>query len=238
VLVIRTFALQASIRLIMYARIPVNFLSQICETENEPILHPSCWGSRMSAGARGDVTAMLSEIRAGSPDAKGRLIRAIYDELLQTARGLMRRERRGHTLEPGALVNEALLRLLSGEALPEISDGRNLRAAAAQAMRQVLVDHARRRNAGKREGQRARVPLDAVLATFDEQGLDVIDLHQALERLAQAHPRPAQVVTLRFFGGLTIPEIAATFGVSDTTIETDWRFARAWLRGQLAGPEQ
>ena len=130
------------------------------------------------------------------------------------------------------------MRLLSGEALPDLSDGHNLRAAAAQAMRQVLVDHAHRRNAGKRGGRRTRVPLDDVLATFDEQGLDVIDLHQALERLAQDYPRQAQVVTLRFFGGMSVPQVVATLGVSDTTVETDWRFARAWLRSQLGGLEQ
>jgi RNA polymerase sigma-70 factor, ECF subfamily len=191
----------------------------------------------MSAEARGDVTAMLSEVRAGSPDAGHRLIRAVYDELLRTAGGLMRRERRDHTLDASALVHEVVLRLLKGEALAEFSDRRELYTAAAQAMRQVLVDHARRRNAGKREGRRARVPLDQVLATFDDQGLDVIDLHQALERLSEAYPRQAQVVTLRFFGGLSIPEVVATLGFSDTTVETDWRFAKAWLRGQLGGPQ-
>jgi len=150
----------------------------------------------------------------------------------------MRHERCDHTLEAGALVNEALVRLLSGEALAGISDGRNPRAAAAQAMRQVLVDHARRGNAGKREGRRARVPLDDVLASFEARGLDVIDLHQALERLAEAYPRQAHVVTLRFFGGLSIPEVVEALGVSDTAVGSDWRFARAWLRGQLGGPER
>ena len=189
----------------------------------------------MGAEGRGDLTAILSEVRAGRPDAQDRLIRAIYGELRRTAGGLMRRERPGHTLEPSALVHEALLRLLSGEALAAIADRRHLYAAAAQAMRQVLVDHARRRNAGKREDRRARVPLDQVLADFAAQGLDVIDLHQALDRLARSHPRQAQVVTLRFFGGLSVPEIVETLGVSDTTVEGDWRFARAWLRGQLGG---
>jgi RNA polymerase sigma-70 factor (ECF subfamily) len=189
----------------------------------------------MSAEERGDVTAILSEARAGSPGAENRLIRAIYDELRRTAGGLMRRERRDHTLDASALVHEAVLRLLRGEALAEFSDRQQLYTAAAKAMRQVLVDHARHRNAGKREGHRARVPLDQLLAYFDNQGLDVIDLHQALERLSQAYPRQAQVVTLRFFGGLSIPEVVATLGVSDTTVETDWRFAKAWLRGQLGG---
>jgi RNA polymerase sigma-70 factor, ECF subfamily len=191
----------------------------------------------MGDDAPGDLTAMLSEIRAGRPDAKDRLFRAIYGELLRTARGLMRRERSDHTLQASALVHEAVLRLLSREALTEIPDRRRLYSAAAQAMRQVLVDHARRRNAGKREGHLARVPLDQVLASFDERGLDIIDLRHALDRLAEAYPRQAEVVTLRFFGGLSIPEVVATLEVSDTTVETDWRFARAWLRGRLGDSE-
>jgi RNA polymerase sigma-70 factor (ECF subfamily) len=191
----------------------------------------------MSSEQRGDLTAMLSEVRAGCPDAKNRLIQAIHGEMGRSAGGMMRRERPDHTLEVDALVNEVVLRLLSGGALEEISNGRKLRAATAQAMRHVLVDHARRRNAGKREGRRARVPLDDVLAGFESKGLDVIDLYQALESLAQAYPRQADVVTLRFLDGLTILEVAETLGVSDTIVESDWRFARAWLRGQLGGSE-
>ena len=183
----------------------------------------------------GDLTAILNEARAGGPDARERLVRAIYAELRRTAGGLMRRERPGHTLQTTALVHEALLRLLDGDTLADVPNRRYLFAAAAQAMRQVLVDHARRRHARKRQGNRVRVPLDQVLAGFDEQGLDVIALHEALERLAQEHPRPAQVVDLRFFGGLSVPEVAEIFAVSDTTIESDWRFARAWLQGQLGG---
>ena len=94
---------------------------------------------------------------------------------------------------------------------------------------------ARRRRVRKREGHRARVPLDQALASFEGQSLDVIALHEALERLAQAHPRQAQVVDLRFFGGLSVPEVAEVLEVSGTTVESDWRFARAWLRGQLGG---
>jgi RNA polymerase sigma factor (TIGR02999 family) len=189
----------------------------------------------MSAEERGDLTAILSEVRAGSAAAQDRLVRAIYAELRRIAGGLMHHERPGHTLQPSALVHEALLRLLDGDALAEVPSRRYLFAAAAQAMRQVLVDHARRRHARKRQGNRVRVPLDQVLAGFAEQGLDVIALHEALERLAEEHPRPAQVVTLRFFGGLSVPEVAESLAVSDTTIESDWRFARAWLKGRLGG---
>ena len=188
----------------------------------------------MGTEQRGDLTAILNEARSGGADARERLVRAIYAELRRTAGGLMRRERPGHTLQTTALVHEALLRLLDGDTLADVPNRRYL-FAAAQAMRQVLVEHARRRQARKRHGNRVRIPLDQVLAGFDEQGLDVIALHEALERLAQDHPRPAQVVTLRFFGGLSVPEVAEVFEVSDTTIESDWRFARAWLKGRLGG---
>jgi RNA polymerase sigma factor (TIGR02999 family) len=189
----------------------------------------------MGIEPRSDLTAILNEVRSGGADAQKRLVQAIYAELRRTAGGLMHRERPGHTLQPSALVHEALLRLLDGDALAEVPNRRYLFAAAAQAMRQVLVDHARRRHARKRHGNRVRVPLDQVLTGFEEQGLDVIALHEALERLAQEHPRPAQVVTLRFFGGLSVPEVAESLAVSDTTIESDWRFARAWLKGRLGG---
>jgi RNA polymerase sigma factor (TIGR02999 family) len=189
----------------------------------------------MGTEQRGDLTAILNEARSGGADARERLVRAIYAHLRRTAGGLMRRERPGHTLQPTALVHEALLRLLDGDSLADVSNRRYLFAIAAQAMRQVLVDYARHRKARKREGNRIRVPLDQVLAGFDEKGLDVIALHDALERLTQDHPRQAQVVTLRFFGGLPVAEVAEILAVSDTTIKKDWRFARAWLRGQLGG---
>src|SRR5262249_46718656 len=188
----------------------------------------------MGTEQRGDLTAILNEARAGREDAKERPVRAIYAELRCTAGGLMRRERPGHTLQPSSLVHEALLRLLDGAPLADGPNRRSLFAAAAQAMRQVLVDHARRRRARKRDGNRIRVPLDRVLAGFDEQGLDVIALHEALERLAQDHPRPAQVVDLRFFGGLSVPEVAEALAVSDTTIESRSRVARGLLRGRRA----
>jgi RNA polymerase sigma factor (TIGR02999 family) len=187
----------------------------------------------MGTSEQGDLSVLLGEVRAGRPEAQARLVAMIYDELRRMARRLMRRERPDHTLQASAVVNEALLRLLGGEALAGAQDRRYLFGAAAQAMRQVLVDHARRRRTSKRTGDRARMPLDGALAAFDDRGLDIISLHEALEQLAQAHPRPAQVVELRFFGGLSVPDVAGALGVSDTTVESDWRFARAWLRGQL-----
>jgi RNA polymerase sigma-70 factor, ECF subfamily len=189
----------------------------------------------MGAVDGAELNAMLSEVRAGCAGAQDRLIQAIYDDLRHIAGGLMRGERRAHSLAASDLVDEALLRLLDGQALTEISDGRLLYAAAIQAMRQVLVDHARRRKAGKRGGNWARIPLDDVLARFEAQGLDFIDLDEALGRLAESYPRQARVVELRFLGEMSVLEVAETLGFSTTTVEADWRFARAWLRGRLGG---
>jgi RNA polymerase sigma factor (TIGR02999 family) len=180
-----------------------------------------------------DLSILLEEVRAGREDARERLVNAIYSELRRIATGLMRGQRPDHTLQASALVHEAVIRLLNGDTLADVPNRRYLFTAAAQAMRQVLVDHARRRQAAKRDGGRVRVPLEAILVAFDEQGLDIIALHESLDNLAQSNPRQAEVVTLRFFAGLTVPEVAEALGVSDTTVESDWRFARAWLRRRL-----
>ena len=162
----------------------------------------------MDHGTRDDLTALLEAARAGGEDAKDRLVRAAYGELRRMAAGFMRRERTDHTLQPSALVNEAVIRLLDGGALVKAQDRRHLFAAAAQAMRQALVDHARTRGAAKRAGGRGRVPLDDVLAYFEAQHLDVIALHEAIDRLIALDERQGQVVVLRFFAGLSISEVA------------------------------
>jgi RNA polymerase sigma factor (TIGR02999 family) len=130
-------------------------------------------------------------------------------------------------------VNEALIRLFESDTLTRATDRRYLFAAAAQAMRQVLVDHARRRKAAKRVDGRERVPLDDALAYFEEQHLDVVSLNQALDRLMALNERQGLVVALRFFAGLSVPEVAEVLDVSPATVEGDWRIARAWLHGQL-----
>jgi RNA polymerase sigma factor (TIGR02999 family) len=192
----------------------------------------------MSGERRADLTGLLRRAGAGDEEAKDRLVSEIYEELRRIAGGLMRSERRGHTLQPSALVNEAILRLLGGDRLADFPNRRYLFAAAAEAMRRVLVDHARGRDAGKRGGGRVRVPLDEALVAIEGQGLDVIALHEALGRLAQAYSRPAEVVNLRFFVGLSVAEVAEALDVSDTTVESDWRFGRAWLKGHLGGAER
>src|SRR4051812_48033655 len=134
----------------------------------------------MDEDARGEQTALLDAARAGEPGARDRLVRAVYGELRKMAGDLMRRERPGHTLQPSALVNEAVVKLFEGDVLTNAPNRRYLYAAAAQAMRQALVDHARKRDAAKRDGGRKRVPLDDVLAYFEEKRLDILALDEAL----------------------------------------------------------
>jgi RNA polymerase sigma-70 factor, ECF subfamily len=181
------------------------------------------------------LTMILGRARAGDERARGELIALIYDELRRVASGLMRRERRDHTLSPTAVVHEAVIRLLGEGVFDRAADRSFLFSAAARAMREVLIDHARRRGANRRGGGRRRVALDAVVDYLDGQGLDIVAVHEALDRLAALDERQAQVMTLRYFGGMTVAEVAAALGVSVATIEHDWRLARAWLAGQLGG---
>jgi RNA polymerase sigma factor (TIGR02999 family) len=183
--------------------------------------------------AQDEVTTLLEEIRAGNPAARTRLTERIYRELHQVAERLMNDEPAGHTLQPTALLHEAFARLLADGVLRQAPNRAYLFGAAAQAMREVLVDHARRRNAAKRGGHRRRQPLDSLLAHYEEQNIDVIALHEALEELAALHERQCQVVTRRFFGGCTVAEIAEQLGVSVSTVEADFRIARAWLHDRL-----
>jgi RNA polymerase sigma factor (TIGR02999 family) len=181
-----------------------------------------------------EVTTLLEAIRAGDGGAREALVERVYQELHRVASGLMREEPPGHSLQPTALLHEAFGRLLRDDVLGRAPNRAYLFGAAARAMRQILVDHARRRKAEKRGGERGRLSLDAVLLSFEERHLDVVALHEALERLAGLHERQSQVVTLRFFGGLTVEEIAGQLGVSVSTVESDFRIARAWLRQQLS----
>ncbi len=189
----------------------------------------------MADNSQSEVTTVLADIRSGSADAKNRLVELVYEELRRLAYQVMRTERAGHTLQPTALVHEALLRLLDGETLVHAPNRAYFFAAAAHAMRQVLVDHARKRAASKRGGDYERVTLDEVLDSLEQQRVDVLALNAALDELAVRHERQSKVVVLRFFGGLTMTEIAHQLDVSVGTVENDWRIAKAWLRGQLYG---
>jgi RNA polymerase sigma factor (TIGR02999 family) len=183
------------------------------------------------------LTLVLGRARAGDEGARGELVALVYDELRRVASQLMRRERIDHTLSPTAVVHEAVIRLLGEAVFDKAADRSFLLASAARAMREVLIDHARRRAAGRRGGGRRRVALDSVVDYFEGQGLDVVAVHEALDRLAELNSRQAQVMTLRYFGGMTVPEVAAALGVAAVTVERDWRLARAWLAGQLGGWE-
>ena len=181
------------------------------------------------------VTLILGRVRAGDEGARGELVAMVYEELRQVASRLMRRERADHTLSPTAVVHEAVIRLLGEAVFDKAADRNFLLASAARSMREVLIDHARRRAADRRGGGRRRVALDSVVDYFEEQGLDIVAVHEALDRLAELDGRQSQVMTLRYFGGMTVAEVAAALGVSVTTVEQDWRLARAWLAGQLEG---
>jgi RNA polymerase sigma-70 factor (ECF subfamily) len=181
------------------------------------------------------LTVILGRARGGDERARGELIARIYDELRQVASNLMRRERADHTLSPTAVVHEAVIRLLGEAVFDRAADRSYLFASAARAMREVLIDHARRRAAARRGGGMRRVPLDAVVDYFEGQGLDVVAVHEALDRPAEPDGRQAQVMTLRYFGGMTVPAVAAAPGGSVVMVERDWRLARAWLVGQLGG---
>ena len=157
----------------------------------------------------------------------------LYRELRGLAAAQLRRERPGHTLQPTALVHEAFLRLRQ-QRNADGADRPTLLAIAARQMRQLLVDHARGRRRLKRGGGGERFTLDARDLAADAPAADVLDLHEALDRLADLNPRQSEVVTLRFFGGLTAAEAAETLDVSVRTVEGDWAFARAWLRRELA----
>jgi RNA polymerase sigma factor (TIGR02999 family) len=182
-----------------------------------------------------DVPMILREMSSRDPAAADRLLPIVYRELRALAEGLLARERTGHTLQPTALVHEAYLRLV-GEREVRVHDKTHFFAVAAQAMRHVLVDHARRRGSRKRGGGAARVSVHtAVLAALESSaaGIDVLALHEALDRLAKVDSMAARVVELRFFGGLSGGEAATMLKISTSTAERAWRFARAWLRDEL-----
>ena len=145
----------------------------------------------------------------------------------------MQGERTGHTLQPTALVHEAFLRLVPEGGAPQLEGRAHFLRVAARAMRRILVDHARARDADKRGGGRRPVALDDVLEAFAERDLDVLELSDAVEKLGAVDPELARLVELRFFAGLTIAETAAALGVSTPTVERHWRVARLWLAREL-----
>ncbi len=178
----------------------------------------------------GDLPDTLHRSRGGDRAALDAMASAVYEELRTLAASYMKRERAGHTFQPTALAHEAFLRLMGQRAIPH-DDRAHFMALAAQAMRRILTDHARRRGAAKRGGDPVRVTLSGLAAA--DADFDVEALGDALEKLATLDERKARVVDLRFFGGLSIEETADVLGVSPATVKTDWAFARAWLHRAL-----
>jgi RNA polymerase sigma factor (TIGR02999 family) len=169
-----------------------------------------------------------------TPDDPDRLQPLVYAELRRLAASYLRRERPGHTLQPTALVHEAYVRLMDQRQI----DGSNraqFMGLAALMMRRILVNHARDRAADKRGGGAEHVPLTLAGEGIGAPEVNLLDLHDALNRLSESDPRKGQIVELKFFAGLTTDEIAATLGVSTATVERDWKFARAWLYHAVSG---
>jgi len=180
----------------------------------------------------GEVTRILLELKQGKRGSEGRLIELVYDELHRLARHYMRKERPDHTLQPSAVVNEAWLKLVRD---PDRSwqNRSHFVAAAARAMRLLLVDYGRQRRAEKRGGERIRVELSGLESLSNSRLEEMIAVDEALARLEAWDPRQSQIVELRFFGGLTEEEIAELLGVSARTVKRDWTVAKAWLYGEL-----
>jgi RNA polymerase sigma factor (TIGR02999 family) len=177
----------------------------------------------------GEVTALLRKWSDGDPDAFERVLPLVYEELHRMAARYLTGERSSISLQATALVNELCLRLLGWDAVRWQNRG-HFFGVSARMMRRVLVDIARRRRADRRGGPHAvRVPLDSIDVPTAEPGADLLEIDSVLKRLAAEDPRKAQVVELRFFGGLSIEEIAEALGVSVRTVHADWAFARAWL---------
>lgn len=184
------------------------------------------------ADLRQDVTQVLQDLRNGDQKAADRLLPMVYDEFRALARHYLAQERANHTLQPTALVHEAYMKLVD-QTRVDWQGRSHFFAVAAQAMRRILVDHARSRQRDKRGGGRARVVLDEAVALSPQKDEDVLALDECLERLAALDARQAKVVELRFFGGLSVEEVAEALGVSKRTVEGDWTFARAWLSREL-----
>ncbi|MFN0131308.1 MAG: ECF-type sigma factor [Phycisphaerales bacterium] len=183
---------------------------------------------------RVETMRLLSGAGRGEQHALAGLTERVYAELRALAAHYIQKERSGHTLEPTALVHEVFLRLIDSKGL-QANDRRHFFAIAAGAMRRVLVDHARTRDAAKRGGGRARVALSTLNAAATNAEADAIVLDEALTKLANFDARQARIVELRFFGGLTVEEVADLLQVSKRTIESEWTMARAWLHRELSG---
>lgn len=190
----------------------------------------------MTDDFRTEPTRMLQDLSQGQKKAAEELMPLVYTEFQRLARKQLSGEAEGHTLQPTALVNEVYLKLIQQDRV-DWKGKTHFFAIGAQAMRRILIDHARKRNRIKRGGDRARVEFDADLALSPGKDEDLLALEEALEKLEKLDERQARIVELRFFGGLNVAEVAEVLGVSKRTVESDWTMVRAWLRRELVEGE-
>jgi len=188
----------------------------------------------MEALSQSQVTQLLLDWSDGDQEALNKLISLVYHELKRMARHYMRRERADHTLQTSALVNEAYLRLVDYRSV-RIQDRAHFLSVAAQAMRRILVEHARGHTRAKRGGDACRVSLDQAATLADGKAANMVALDDALNTLAEFDPRKSKIVELRYFAGLNIDETAEVIGVSPATVKREWTTAKIWLHRQVAG---
>ena len=181
-----------------------------------------------------EITQLLAEWSEGNQAALDKLYPLVYNELRRLAHGYLRRERKGHTLQTTALINEAYLRLVDQKRV-HWANRSHFFAISAQIMRRILIDHARRYDYAKRGGGAPRISLDEAAVVAKERARELLMLDEALNGLAKIDPRRGRVVELRYFGGLNNEEIAAVLKISENTVTRDWNMARAWLYQELSG---
>lgn len=183
-----------------------------------------------------EYTLLLGQIQAGDENAEAKLFGRMQTVMRATADMMMRKEACDHTLQPTAVVNEAIIRILNSGLLQKADGRRYLFGAANKAMREILVDHARRRNAYKRPGSHERSSIDSMLETLQQRdNVEICELNDALEALRKQFPRQAEIVELRFFSGLTVEQIADVLEISTATVKREWAAARARLKLLMGG---
>ena len=185
-----------------------------------------------------DVTQILSQIESGDPKAADELLPLVYDELRKLAAAKLAQEKPGQTLQATVLVHEAWLRLVGPDVNIHWHGRGHFFGAAAKAMQRILVENARRKRRLKAGGEYQRVELTEAAATVRRPSVDVLEIHEALGKLEQQDPRKAELVRLRFFAGLTLTEAAKALGISASTADNDWAYAKTWLRLEMATGEE
>jgi RNA polymerase sigma factor (TIGR02999 family) len=211
---------------------PNDSLTSICRNVTIPHLR-DCWGECVASSSSQSVTELLARWKTGDVSARDALVPLVYDELRRIARRCLSNQPSNHTLQPTALVHEAYLRLARRDSV-DWQDRGHFFALAAQMMRQILVDHARKQLAVKRGGNAITVVVDESSAVSKETSLDLLALDDAMNRLATLDPRQCQIVELRFFGGLSIEETAEAVKISTATTKREWATARLWLYNAMS----